>query len=122
MRVGQTALPANEEIMLLNVSGNAIELSAEFHPSAASSYSSTLPYVRAHIPAAASLFVAEDEPLKLGVFVDRSVVEVVANGRLAAAVRVYPGRQDSIGVSLRSQGRDTVLASLDAWRMANIYR
>jgi beta-fructofuranosidase len=164
VRVGQTTLPANQEIVLPNVSGNAIELAAEFQPSAASvlevnvlrspgreevtriqfyrnrgffdrqtrkqasalsidsSYSSTLPDVRARIPETASFFVAEDEPLRLRVFVDRSVVEVFANGRLAAAVRVYPGRQDSTGVSLRSQGRDTVLVSLDAWRMANIYR
>jgi beta-fructofuranosidase len=36
-------------------------------------------------------------------------------------MRVYPGLADSAGVSLRSQGRDAVLKSLDAWQMRNIY-
>jgi beta-fructofuranosidase len=36
-------------------------------------------------------------------------------------MRVYPGRQDSLGVSLRSQGGDAELQSLDAWQMASIY-
>jgi beta-fructofuranosidase len=164
VRVDKTTLPANQEIVLPTVSGNAIEIAAEFLPSAASvlevnvlrspsreevtriqfyrnrgfinrdtnkqasaisidsSYSSTLPDVRPRIPETASFFVAEDEPLKLRIFVDRSVVEVFANGRQCAAVRVYPGRSDSVGVSLRSQGRDTVLTGLDAWQMQNIYR
>ena len=30
-------------------------------------------------------------------------------------------RGNSVGVSLRSQGRAAVLGSLDAWQMANIY-
>ena len=44
-----------------------------------------------------------------------------ANDRLCIAARVYPGRDDSVGVSLRAQGSDAVLKSLDAWQMANIY-
>ena len=54
-------------------------------------------------------------------FVDRSVVEVFVNGKQCVAVRVYPDREDSVGVSLRSQGQDAVLKSLDAWQMKNIY-
>ncbi|MCZ6633595.1 MAG: GH32 C-terminal domain-containing protein, partial [bacterium] len=69
----------------------------------------------------APVYLEEDEPLKLRVFVDRSVVEVFVNGRQCVAVRVYPGREDSVGVSLRSQGKDTELKSLDAWQMKNIY-
>jgi beta-fructofuranosidase len=87
-----------------------------------SSYSSILPDVRARIPETAPIAIAENEPLKLRVFIDRSVVEVFANGRQCLAVRVYPGRPDSVGVSLRSQGRDSVLTSLEAWQMKNIYR
>lgn len=78
--------------------------------------------MRFRVPETASLFVAENEPLKLRVFIDRSIVEVFANGRQCVAVRVYPGRADSVGVSLRSQGRETVLNALDAWQMASIYR
>ncbi|MHC4337940.1 MAG: GH32 C-terminal domain-containing protein [Planctomycetota bacterium] len=65
--------------------------------------------------------VGDKEPLKLRVFVDRSVVEVFVNGKQCVAVRVYPGREDSTGVSLRSQGQDATLKSLDAWQMKNIY-
>lgn len=61
------------------------------------------------------------KPLKLRVFVDRSVVEVFVNGRHYLAMRVYPGRQDSVGVSLRAQGQDAVLKKLDAWRMKSIW-
>ena len=86
-----------------------------------SSHSSTLPDVRARVPETADVLIAADEPLELRVFVDRSVVEVFANGRQCLAVRVYPGRPDSVGVALRSIGQDTTLASLDAWQMASIY-
>jgi beta-fructofuranosidase len=55
------------------------------------------------------------------VFIDKSVVEVFVNGKQCVAMRVYPGRADSIGVSLRSQGQDATLKSLDAWQMKNIY-
>jgi beta-fructofuranosidase len=65
--------------------------------------------------------LGRDESLRLRVFIDRTAVEVCANGRQYAALRVYPGRDDSLGVSLRSQGRDCVLKSLDAWQMKPIY-
>ena len=59
--------------------------------------------------------------LKLRVFVDRSVVEVFVNGRHYLAIRVYPGREDSIGVSLCARGQDAVLKKLDAWQMKSIW-
>jgi hypothetical protein len=40
---------------------------------------------------------------------------------ILAAVRVYPSRADSVGVSLRSQRTETQVRSLDAWQMKNIY-
>ena len=61
------------------------------------------------------------EDLTLRVFIDKSVVEVFANGKQCVALRVYPGRSDSLGVSLRAQGGDAKLLSLDAWQMENIY-
>jgi beta-fructofuranosidase len=87
-----------------------------------SSYSSLSPDVRSRAPETAPISLGRDEPLRLRVFIDRSVVEVFANGKQCVAVRVYPDREDSIGVSLRSQGQDASLRSLDAWRMKNIYR
>lgn len=85
------------------------------------SYSSALPDVRSRAPETAPVFLEQDEPLRLRVFVDRSVVEVFVNGRQCVAARVYPGREDSVGVSLRAQGQDARLVSLDAWQMEDIY-
>ena len=72
-------------------------------------------------PETAYFNIDKDEPLKLRVFIDKSVVEVFANGRQCLAARVYPSRKDAIGVSLRSAGKASVLTSLDAWQMKNIY-
>ena len=55
------------------------------------------------------------------VFIDKSIVEVFVNDRQCLAVRVYPGRQDSVGVALRAVGRDARLVALDAWEMKSIY-
>ncbi len=63
----------------------------------------------------------DGEPLKLRIFIDKSVVEVFANGRQCLALRVYPERKDSVGVSIRAQGSDAVLRRLDAWQMKSIY-
>ena len=62
-----------------------------------------------------------NEPLKLRVFIDRSVVEVFVNEKLYLAMRVYPNREDSAGVSLRAQGQDALLKKLDAWQMRSIW-
>ena len=85
------------------------------------SYSSTLPGAKPRAPETAPVFVAPDEPLELRVFVDRSVVEVFVGDRQCVALRVYPGREDAVGVSLRAQGAAAQLQSLDAWQMGSIY-
>ncbi|MCX7824558.1 MAG: GH32 C-terminal domain-containing protein [Verrucomicrobiae bacterium] len=85
------------------------------------SCSSSLEDARSRPPENAQVFIGEKEPFKLRVFVDRSVVEVFVNGRQCLAARVYPGRADSLGVSLRAQGREALLKSLDAWQMKSIY-
>jgi beta-fructofuranosidase len=61
------------------------------------------------------------ETVKLRIFIDRSVVEVYVNGRQALTASVRPGRDDSKGVSIRSQGLEAELISLDAWQMKGIY-
>ncbi len=166
-RVEAMNLPANQEIVLENVKGNAMEIIAEIDPKDApmvemnvlrspnreevtrimffkqrgyrdlskgwrrpseslisidSSRSSMLPDVLSRAPETAPIFMEKKETLTLRVFIDRSVVEVFANGKQCIALRVYPGREDSIGVSLRSQGQDATLKSLDAWQMKSIYR
>ncbi len=86
-----------------------------------SSYSSTLPDVRTRGPETAQVYMDPKDPLRLRVFVDRSVVEVFVNEKQCVALRVYPGREDSVGVSLRAQGQEAQLRSLDAWQMENIW-
>lgn len=185
--LGFTALPANEELVLEGIEGNAMELNLEVDPKDApmvelnilrspareeftrvaffkdrgftiqdpstrsgallvagqarvgrhgqprpvqmreslltldSSYSSILPNALSRAPETAPVCLDPGELLRLRVFVDRSVVEVFANGKQCVAVRVYPGRRDSVGVSLRAQGGEAELRSLDAWQMKSIY-
>jgi beta-fructofuranosidase len=83
--------------------------------------SSLLPEAQSRPPETASVQLASDEPFKLRVFVDRSVVEVFVNGRQCLAAHVHPSRRDSIGVSLRAQGHEARLKSLDCWQMKSIY-
>jgi beta-fructofuranosidase len=85
------------------------------------SNSSILPDVMLRPPESAPVMLKPDEPFKLRVFIDKSVVEVFVNGRQCLAVRVYPGRDDSIGVSIKAQGQAAELNYLDAWQMKNIY-
>ena len=66
---------------------------------------------------AGPLELKADESLKLRVFVDKSVVEVFANGRQAVMRRIYPSRPDSVGVELFSIGGPARVATLEAWEM-----
>ena len=170
--VDGTALPANREIVLEGIAGNALELAVEIQPQDAREISLNVlrspggeeftaikffrhggmpvrkrgtiyqqdalvldttqsslradgsfwtSNVTARPPEVAPFELGEDEPLKLRIFIDKSVVEVFANGRQCLALRAYPERKDSTGVSIRACGRDAVLRSLDAWQMQSIY-
>lgn len=173
-QVDPMILPANKEIVLKNIKGNAMEIITEINPKNAqmielnvlrspdkqeytriafyknrgfsggreywrsaivpaqnlpryslitieSSYSSLLADAQSRAPETAPVLVYPEENIKLRVFIDKSVVEVFVNGRQCVAMRVYPGRDDSIGVSLRAQGQDAELVSFDIWQMRNIY-
>ena len=67
---------------------------------------------------AAPLELEEGERLKLRIFVDKSVVEVFANGRQAIARRIYPSRSDSLGVRLFATGGDVKAHTVDAWHIS----
>ena len=86
-----------------------------------SSHASIQPQARSRPPEIAPVFLAPEENLKMRVFIDKSIVEVFVNDRQCLAVRVYPGREDSVGVALRAVGRDVRLVALDAWEMKSIY-
>ncbi|MDP7251783.1 MAG: glycoside hydrolase family 32 protein [Planctomycetota bacterium] len=161
-QVGETALPANEEIILDGIGGNVVDIEAEIEIRDAreiclqvlrspggeehtdihfyrnghfrftrgeqrgqrdalvmdTSRSSLAPDIQARPPEIAPFDLEEGEPLKLRILIDRSVVEVFANGRQCLALRVYPERSDSLGLSLRAQGQGALLISLEAWQMA----
>ena len=61
------------------------------------------------------LTLGDKEMLRLHVFVDRTIVEVFANGRACVFGRVPPPREDSVNVSLVARGGDAQLLSLRAW-------
>jgi beta-fructofuranosidase len=159
------ALPANQEIVLDSLQGNAMELIATINPGTApmvelnvlrspnreeytriaffkergfadrvsgtrqhqslitidSSYSSLAADVLSRAPETAPISLRPDEDLELRVFIDKSVVEVFVNGKQCVAMRVYPERPDSVGVSFRSQGADSSIKSLQSWQMQSIY-
>ena len=164
MKIKKRTIPANQDIVLEGIEGNAIEIAAEIATNQSpmvelnvlrsqdgtektrilffrergfrntndkgtrlslltidSSYSSILPDAQSRAPETGMFELDSNENLKLDIFVDKSVVEVFANGKKCVAMRVYPGREDSTGVSIRSAGRDVELVSLDMWQMENIY-
>lgn len=62
--------------------------------------------------------LAKGERLKLRVFVDKSVIEVFANGRQAVMRRIYPANPDSLGVCLFSVGASAQLRGLKSWKIS----
>ena len=77
--------------------------------------------VFARRPEVGPLILEEGEPLRLRVFIDRSIVEVFANGRQCLTIRAYPEREDSGGVSVFARGGAARLVSLDSWRMHSVW-
>ena len=62
--------------------------------------------------------LAQGERLQLRVFVDKSVLEVFANGRQAVMRRIYPARTDSLGVSFFAEGGAAKVNVLEAWEIS----
>jgi len=69
----------------------------------------------------APLALLPGEPLRLRIFVDHSVLEVFANDTVSLTTRVYPTRDNSIGVALLADRPGARLLQLDAWPMASIW-
>ena len=85
------------------------------------SFASVDPDVRCRAPETLEVRIEREEPVQLRVFVDHSIVEVFVNNRKAVALRVYPSRPDSLGVSMLSQGSNTKISQLKFWPMGSIY-
>lgn len=66
--------------------------------------------------------LAAGEPLRLHIFLDRSVLQVFANGgQTCLATRIYPLRPDSLGLGLLLRSGQVKLRSLDVWALASIW-
>ncbi len=59
-----------------------------------------------------------NERLKLRIFVDKSVVEVFANGRQAVMRRIYPAQSDSLGISIFSKDGSAKVNALESWHIS----
>ncbi|MFQ6094073.1 MAG: glycoside hydrolase family 32 protein [bacterium] len=77
--------------------------------------------VSARSPERGPVKIEENEPIHFNVFIDRSIIEVFANGRQCLTIRVYPDRENSNGVSVFARGSKAKLLSLDAWQMRSIW-
>jgi beta-fructofuranosidase len=140
------SVEADGELILEGVRGNSIELAVEMVPDGAGQFGvkvcrsaageeETLVYYDAaekklaidtrrsslgegpKSVEAGPLELKPGEPLTLRVFVDKSVVEVFANDRQAVMRRIYPTREDSVGVALFSRGGSVEVPSVEAWEM-----
>jgi len=68
-------------------------------------------------PEQGRLALGDDELLDVRVFVDRSIVEVFANGRRTLTARAYPERADSTGLSVFADRGSATVEQFDVWKM-----
>jgi beta-fructofuranosidase len=140
------SVKANSELPLKDVSGNSYELSIEMVPDGAQQFGvkvcaspdgqeETLVFYDANDKKlkidtdksslgegpksveAGPFELKAGEPLKLRVFVDKSVVEVFANDRQVVMRRIYPSKEDSVNVVVFSKGGSVKVPLLEAWEM-----
>ncbi len=72
-------------------------------------------------PCGGRLLLAPGEPLSLHIFLDCSVLEIFANGRLCLTDRIYPTRPDAGGIALFAEGGPACVMSLDIWNMTPVW-
>ncbi|MFP6568994.1 MAG: glycoside hydrolase family 32 protein [Dehalococcoidia bacterium] len=156
--VSEANIPANQDIVLPDIAGSAIEIHAVIDPNAArevglnvlrspdateltrisffhranarwgtpqlqidGSQSSTGADVLGRPPEIGPLDIPDGEYLRLRIFIDRSIVEVFANGIQCLTLRVYPESPASTGVSVFAKGNSATLKSLDCWQMRSVW-
>jgi beta-fructofuranosidase len=147
-RLADVDLTPTSSCMLKDVRGDCLEVIAEFEPGDAAEFglqvrcspdgteqtrifydraagclivdreqSSLSPNVHRGVQEG-TLDLPPDEELELHVFLDRSVIEIYANGHFCLTSRIYPSRNDSLGVGLFACGGSVKLKALDVWQMA----
>lgn len=60
---------------------------------------------------------AEKEAMELRIFVDRSVIEVFVNNDICLTQRIYPTREDSLGIRLFAQNGSARFQNIEKWEM-----
>jgi beta-fructofuranosidase len=117
--------------------GKQIELVAEFAPGNAGAFglklrsspdgkrAITLKYADGKLDVAGTEVPldpgAQTKPLKLHVFLDRSVMEVFINDGRAAVTRVEYPAEDDLAIGPFAENGKTTLTSLDVWQMKSIW-
>jgi len=118
-----------------NIRGETLEIEAEFEPGTAKTFGLRL---RASDDGAQSVNVtydgttltaagvkarlelpASEKTLNLHIFIDRSVIEVYANGRACLTKVIYPGERD-LGLGVFASGGSAKLKSFTAWPLKSI--
>lgn len=66
------------------------------------------------------LSLAGSEPLRLHIYIDRSVIEIFANGRICQTERFYRQREDSLGLCLLVRQGRMVVDSFDVWELNTV--
>ena len=85
------------------------------------SRSSTSPQVSSRAAQRAVFDLPYGRAVELRIFVDRSVVEVIANRRHYLGKRIYPARRDSVEVRAYARGGRGWLRTFEAWPMDAIW-
>ncbi|MFT3703947.1 MAG: glycoside hydrolase family 32 protein [Agriterribacter sp.] len=62
--------------------------------------------------------LAKGAPLQLDIFLDRSIIEVFANGRQCITQVVYPELENSIGIKVFSGSEKVLVKKVQSWTMA----
>jgi len=74
-----------------------------------------------HSVSESSLALGPNETLRLHLFIDRSTIEVFANRRACVSDRIYPTREDSLGIQAFARGGDATIRALRVWRKESIF-
>ena len=135
------AIPDGKPARIPGVSGDCLEIRAEIDPGDADEYGiqlccsadliDSLPIVHNRTlnrlsgaqPRASqhgNLILAEGETLRLIIFVDCSVIEVFANGRMCLTERAYTAKPSNTGVALYAKGGTAKLKSVQVFEMKPI--
>jgi beta-fructofuranosidase len=150
IQIARMEMPAGQQVVVPEVAGDTLELLVELEPPReglcrlvlrrspdgveqtqivydAEQHQLTLDRTHSSLDPAtdrnlhvAPLTLGVDEPLRLHIFLDHSVLEVFANDRVSITSRIYPTRNDSRGVGLLAEQGAAQLLGLDVWQLQSL--